>query len=376
MKTILLIIPSSKGTISKVSYNIYSALKKEAETKVYVANLYDNGPCEYDREDMCIFAAKRFKNIRKLFFLRDLKKKLNIDISISTIVACNTLNVLSSRGENTIGIFHAPLEQYKSQGPFVYFLCRMSYQFLYGKLDRLFAVSKTTQESIQRFVKKKVDLVYNIHDFDSIQKKSCEPLNETEREVFSHPTILYTGRLNELKGATRALESFAIFLKNHPQSDARLVFVGGDQQGNNPVRYIEKAKSLGIDKQCVFLGWQNNPYKYMKACTAFVSPSHSEGLPGVLIESLFLGKKVISTNSSKGVWEILQCYDDYNPELRTIYETDLGYITPNLDNEERLNEELLCKAFEMVLDDTTLHGTFDIARFRSDNIINYYTLRK
>lgn len=376
MKTILLIIPSSKGTISKVSYNIYMALKKQADVKVYVANLYDNGPCDYDKNDMYFFTAKRFKNIRKLFFLRALKKKLNIDISISTIVACNTLNVLSCCGEKTIGIFHAPLEQYKSQGPFVYFLCKISYQFLYGKLDRLFAVSKTTQESIQRFVKKKVDLVYNIHDFESIQKRSYEMLSENERVIFSHPTVLYTGRLNELKGATRVLESFAIFLRKHPQSDVRLVFVGGDQQGNNPVHYIEKSKSLGVYNNCVFLGWQNNPYKYMKACTAFVSPSHSEGLPGVLIESLFLGKKVISTNSSKGVWEILQCYEDYNPELRTIYETDLGYITPNLDNEERLNEELLCKAFEMVLDDTTLHGTFDIARFRSENIVNYYTLRK
>ena len=55
----------------------------------------------------------------------------------------------------------------------------------------------------------------------------------------------------------------------------------------------------------VFLGWQENPYKYMKKSTVFVQSSLSEALPNVLVESLACGCPVVAAGCSRGIEEIL-----------------------------------------------------------------------
>ena len=78
------------------------------------------------------------------------------------------------------------------------------------------------------------------------------------------------------------------------------------------------AARMGITENVHYLGVRKNPYKYMRMAKVLVSCSFSEGLPGVLIESLFLNTPVISTNSSEGVWEILNCVEKYNPRLKGV----------------------------------------------------------
>ena len=45
-----------------------------------------------------------------------------------------------------------------------------------------------------------------------------------------------------------------------------------------------------------FLGYQANPYPYIKVSDIFVLTSDTEGYPTVVCEALCLGKPVISTN--------------------------------------------------------------------------------
>ena len=109
---------------------------------------------------------------------------------------------------------------------------------------------------------------------------------------------------------------------------------------------IEK---LNLNNRIVFLGYQNNPYKYMKHSVALVSSSYTESLPGVIIEALSIGVPVISTNSSKGIWEIFSVLDRYDEKLSKIYKTECGYITPNISKQvdfERcdLNVDEMCLA--------------------------------
>ena len=48
-----------------------------------------------------------------------------------------------------------------------------------------------------------------------------------------------------------------------------------------------------------------------------------------MIESLILGTPVVTTNSSKGIWEIFSCVDKYQKDLDRNYVCDCGIITPN-----------------------------------------------
>ncbi|RYF19990.1 MAG: glycosyltransferase, partial [Flavobacteriales bacterium] len=54
---------------------------------------------------------------------------------------------------------------------------------------------------------------------------------------------------------------------------------------------------LDLTDKIIFIGFTDNPYIYMKFADCFVLPSRNEGLPNVVIESLFLGTPVAVTAS-------------------------------------------------------------------------------
>jgi glycosyltransferase involved in cell wall biosynthesis len=67
----------------------------------------------------------------------------------------------------------------------------------------------------------------------------------------------------------------------------------------------ETAAVLGIRDDVAFLGFQANPYPYMKRAAALVLSSRYEGFGNVLVEALALGTSVVSTDCPHGPAEIL-----------------------------------------------------------------------
>ena len=370
MKKILLIIPTSYGTIPKVSFNIYKALSKFRGIKVFVANLSYTGDSGYPSE--IEFKCTDKSNMGRLLFLFKLKKTLNVDIAISTSINCNTFNVLSKSTEKTIGIFHAPLEQIRSKGLVTFLMTLFSYTFLYKSLDAIYAVSETVKKDLIHYIRnKKVSVVYNIHDFEHINTLAQDTLPNEELNIFMKKTFLCVGDLLKSKGVSRLLQAFAFYIKKYG-TNVNLVFIGSNKQ---PQHSFEKeARELGIHDNTYFLGYKSNPYKYMKRCFALIQPSFSEGLPGVLIEALSLNKKVVSTNSSFGVWEIMQCINDYKENLDDVYKSPLGYITPNLLSNEHLNIQVLCETMNQILSVEAERDEipFNKERFMGDRIVERY----
>lgn len=341
-KKVLIVVPSNKGTIALCSLNIYTALRRVENivVKCVVIHKYSDGFKEFEDCEWCVdyvsSGIQRFREaIRQFIWLKKIKKNFVPDITISTLFSCSTINVFTGGGDFKIGIFHSPHQQVKPLGMFVYLSTLLIYNIVYPFLDKLYCVSNEVKRSILEsfpFISsKKVEVVYNIHDTDRISTLSVESLNDEEKKIFKNPVVLYCGRLDRNKAPERLLRAFGE--SNLLQNSYHLVYIGTDTDhlwdGLDTM-----AARMGITENVHYLGVRKNPYKYMRMAKVLVSCSFSEGLPGVLIESLFLNTPVISTNSSEGVWEILNCVEKYNPRLKGYYIAEDGIITSNTGDSE------------------------------------------
>jgi glycosyltransferase involved in cell wall biosynthesis len=100
--------------------------------------------------------------------------------------------------------------------------------------------------------------------------------------------------------------AFKMIIDSFPDSQLLIV---GDQLYGNVNLYGKRSPTddyrtrmnilideLGIRKQCIFLGNRNDVEVIYPACDITVLPSHNEGMPNALLESMACGIPVIATN--------------------------------------------------------------------------------
>lgn len=334
MTKILLLAASNTGTIGMCTRNLYEAFKNDDRVIVKLAVVHHNTKGLEGFEDATYFEGSCFDKIgvsilNQIKWLRSLKKHYKPDVTISTLFSVNTINTLAGGCDKKIGIFHSPHQQLKALGKIHYLGTLFNFKFIFPHLDYLFCVSEEVKDSLKQFRSinnKKIKVVYNIHNINKINKLSTIELeDDTERLIFKNNVILYCGRLDHNKSPERSILAFK---QANLRENYCLVFIGSD-----PYNLIPKLKklalSLSIQAKVIFLGIKTNPYQYMRRSTMLISSSFSEGLPGVMIESLVLGKPVVSTNSSMGVWEIFSAVKMYDPNLKNVFENECGVITSN-----------------------------------------------
>lgn len=338
-KRILIVIAGNNGTIGMCSRNLYLALAQQKDTEVKCVGIhyFDNGIEEF--EDIEYYKQtgnaliKNISILSQAMWLRNIKNAFQPDITISTLFSTSIINVLSGGHGKKIGIFHSPHQQQRVFGRIKYFFTLCNYTFIYPHLDKLACVSKEVKDSLKVFPfirESQLEIIYNVHNAKLIREKGSVELPAEEKELLSHPYLLYCGRMDDNKAPQRALEAFANAEK---PTDSNLIYIGHEENGQLQ-RLMHKAEELGVKDRILYLGQKSNPYQYMAHAAALISSSYSEGLPGVMIESLILGTPVITTNSSKGIWEIFSCPEQYHNNLNENYKHQCGYITPNLSFKE------------------------------------------
>lgn len=100
--------------------------------------------------------------------------------------------------------------------------------------------------------------------------------------------IVAVGRFSHQKGYDYLAKAFAIAKQKN--KNCELYIIGAHTGRWQPEfnRFISLVKELGIEKDVHCMGYQSNPYKYIKYADCFVLSSRWEGLPNVLAESLYL----------------------------------------------------------------------------------------
>lgn len=163
----------------------------------------------------------------------------------------------------------------------------------YLKYDQIVCVSNASQKSFEDVFSgyAKATVLYNVIDEVEIHHK----LQEKHVENWDTDTfhILTVGRLCFEKGCDRLLKVCELL-----QDDGytyKMHFLG---DGPDKEQLMEQTRMLGLSDYIEFEGFSSNPYPYMERANLIVIPSRTEALSTVAIESLILGKVVITTPCS------------------------------------------------------------------------------
>lgn len=140
-------------------------------------------------------------------------------------------------------------------------------------------------------------VLYNVVESDKIREKAKEQITEFKNDEIN---LINVGRLVPQKSFDRLLEIMAR-LKKESDKEFHLYILGdGELKGN----LTELCNSLGLQNEVTFLGYNENPYKYVKNADLFVCSSLHEGFSTAVTESLIVGTPVITTLCS-GMEELL-----------------------------------------------------------------------
>jgi glycosyltransferase involved in cell wall biosynthesis len=113
------------------------------------------------------------------------------------------------------------------------------------------------------------------------------------------PIIISIGRLEEPKDFSCILSAFQR-INTRVKSD--LLILG---EGSQRKELEALATRLGIRDRISFLGFQDNPFKYIARSNIFAFSSVLEGCSNVLIEAMTLGVPIVSTATLYGPKELV-----------------------------------------------------------------------
>jgi len=173
----------------------------------------------------------------------------------------------------------------------------------YPRADRIIAVSHGSADDlavVAHLPRDRIDVIYNPIITPEMITKAKMPLNHPWFQPGEPPVILSIGRLNPQKDYPLLMQSFAGLRKSLP---SRLLILG---DGPERSRLFALADQLGLGEDFSLPGFVENPYPYMSKAGAFVLSSRWEGLPTVLVEALYCGTRLISTDCPSGPREILK----------------------------------------------------------------------
>ncbi len=162
----------------------------------------------------------------------------------------------------------------------------------YQSLDSVISVSQANREMLcSHFpdLEEKFIVIPNLIDEIQIREAGKKPCDTFDG--FDGCKITTVGRLSKEKGQLESIEC-AKELKQKGFS-FRWVFVG---DGPEREACLELVKRHHLEKECLFVGAQKNPYKYIASADIYVQLSNVEADPVTIQEALVLRKPIIASD--------------------------------------------------------------------------------
>lgn len=314
MKRILFLIPNlSVGGAEKVLVNLVNNMDT-SKYDITVMTLFGGGVNEqflksHIKYKYCFKKTFRGNSqILKLFSPKILYKRFikdRYDIIVSYLEGPTARIVSGCTDDSTKLVSWIHCHQYTLKG--------MSYAFrsvkealnCYSRFCYTVCVSEGVKKDFSSITgfKDNIGVLYNTNETSVIIDLSNEPLelNVDENTI----NICLVGKIAKSKGVDRILRVHRKLLSEG--FNTHLYYLGVGPEEDNLKAYISRE---GIGNKVTFLGYQTNPYKYIKACDLFICASFAEGFSTAATEALIVGTPVVTVEVS-GMKEMLGENNEY-----------------------------------------------------------------
>lgn len=293
-KKILFFLPSSTGGAERMTVTIAKMLDLEQyEVKFVIVHptlgtIIDFIPKIYEIIHIPIHNIWCATTIRMMTVIMEEKP----DIVFCSLLYLNARLIVAAKlcgvkviVRNNIDISRTTSKQSK-------FLVRATYKWA----DKIVAQQEEMRDEIIRIIGVPTNKVITLHnpiDIESIQLKVNAPSPYIDAD--NQLKYVCVGRFSQEKGQDILVKAFATVHKKN--NNAHLYFIGKYDWNNKFDREIRKYVEDNDLSDCIhFVGFDNNPYRWIKNADVYVMPSRLEGLPNSLIEAMLLGKPVVATH--------------------------------------------------------------------------------
>lgn len=182
---------------------------------------------------------------------------------------------------------------------------RKARRLLYPHAHVLIAQTEEMKEQMARLYRirpEKIKVIFNPVDTETILKKCVEPSPFEDDKSVNYVAV---GRVHPDKDYITLIRAFMQVVRDIPEAHLHIC---GRRYDNEYMHALEELlqKHENYRSHVHFLGFTDNPYRYLNHGDCFVLSSVHEGCPNVLLESIYLKKPVVATQSIPFIKHIVQ----------------------------------------------------------------------
>jgi|AntRauTorckE6833_2_1112554.scaffolds.fasta_scaffold10440_2 glycosyltransferase involved in cell wall biosynthesis len=352
-KNVLIVVPSLKrgGGAERVAAMVGSGLK-ESGGDAHFLTFYDFRP-QYDFSGKYIslneplksnLFVKVFNQFKRAYKIRRYCRSNDINTVISFMEEANFATCLSRIFFNNQSNIICSVRNNTKKNSHLY---KSLMGWLYPHADVVVAISRGVEKLLQEnFGLQNTTTIYNPIDAGKASRLAEKPLPEEYRDFFASGfNFISIGRLTHQKGQSHLIRCFAAVAESNPE--AKLAILGKGELREQLQKLIA---DCGLEDKVYLFGNQENVFSFLRSADQFVLSSLWEGMGNVILESLAVGKSVVSTDCVAGPREILAPCLDISESITYPYTTDCGTLTPPF-NEDHIfkspDEKSLTEAEEV-----------------------------
>lgn len=308
-KTVVFVVHSLQGGgAERVILHLVNHLDRSRYVPILALGAVEGSYLNDVREDVLVYrlGAKRARMavlaiLKAIWSLRPhvvlSTAGLNFAVALASPLFPRRTRVIL-REANSVTAF---LQEVARSRPWQAVFYRWVYRTLYRFVDQVVCQSEFMLHDIVANTGLPLSKVVRIYNPVDIEKINALASQNDSSYVGEGPHLVTVGRCSYQKGYDILLKAFELVHGEHPHASLTIL---GDGDGRQELERL--AGRLGIQDAVRFLGFQPNPYPYLKDADIFVSSSRYEGSANAILEAMACGTPVVATDCPSSNREVIK----------------------------------------------------------------------